>query len=229
MSTPSPTTALAPPSALSDEEIVARVRAGETGLYEILMRRNNARLYHLVRGIVRDESAVEDVMQQAYVAAYLHLGDFAGQSRFATWLGRIGINEALARVRRERRRGAGAMVDAEDAIELPSGERGPEERLAARELVAAVERAIDALPEPYRVVFVMREVEDYSTIETAECLGVTEEVVKVRLHRAKHKLRAGLLGAVDQATSAAFPFLRPRCDRVVDGVMRALALLGKPL
>lgn len=197
---------------LSDEAIVERVLAGDTALFEVVMRRNNRRIYRAVRAIVRDEAEVEDVMQQAYVSAYAHLGQFSGAASLATWLTKIAVNEALARVRKR------ARFVGEPACEPSSEASNPEREAASRELGGLLASAIDRLPEHYRTVFVLREVEGLSTAETAECLALTEDAVKVRLHRAKAKLRDDVFSRVGRTGGALFQFEAPRCDRVVAAV-----------
>lgn len=206
----------------SDAEVVRRVLLGERALFELLMRRYNRRVYRAVRSIVRDEQEAEDAMQQAYLQAYTHLGEFEGASSFSTWLTRIAINEALAALRKGRRLVAMDEVPeaADDVMRSPS--EGPEERAVARESMRLVERAVDELPALYRTAFMLREVEQLSTAETAASLGITEEAVKVRLHRARLSLRGALAETVGEALPQAFSFFAPRCNRVVARVMAAL-------
>ena len=209
--------------ALSDEQIVAQVVGGHTALFEVLMRRHNERIYRAARAIVRDDREAEDVMQQAYVNAYAHLRQFDHRAKFSTWLTRIAINEALARVRRQARyesfdeeaTGAGETIMTRQQVD-------PEHQAIARELGALLEKAVDALPEGNREVFMLREIEGLSTAETAECLGVSEEVVKTRLSRARAALRADLFQRAGVAAANAFRFERPRCDRVVAAVMERI-------
>ncbi len=219
-----------PPESLPDEAIIARVRAGEKGLFEVLMRRNNRRLYRAARAIVGrlGEDEVVDVVQEAYVRAYLHLGDFAGRARFSTWLTRIAVYEALARLRKRRDEGAEGARRREEAEEMerPADDMGdPEQRAADGELRAALEAAIDALPEHYRVVFVLRAVEELSVAETAECLDIPEETVKTRLFRARALLQGRLGPRVDRAATAAFAFDGARCDRIVAAVLARIERL----
>jgi RNA polymerase sigma-70 factor (ECF subfamily) len=213
--------AAATTAALTDEEVVRRVRAGERALFEVLLRRHDRRVYRTVRAILRDEDEIDDAMQQAWLQAYLHLGDFQGSSALSTWLVRIAANEALQRL---RKRGALAQVrisaDEEDAMR--SGE-DPEDRAAAREAIRLLERAVDGLPPHHRLVFVLREVEGLSTAETAAALGIAEDAAKVRLHRARAALRRTLEATVGGAVDDAFPFHAPRCDRIVARVMEAIA------
>jgi RNA polymerase sigma-70 factor (ECF subfamily) len=212
---------------LSDEEIVARVRAGELALYEILMRRHNQQAYRAVRSILRDESEVEDVVQEAYLSAYRHLAEFEGRARFSTWLVRIAINAALDR-RRRRARLVVLEPGEEDRLEARRGPPGggdgddPERLTARRELARLLERAIDTLPEPFRVVYVLRDVDGMSTQETAESLALEVTTVKTRLHRARALLRDRLHQNVDRAALEAFPFGAERCDRLVAAVLHRL-------
>jgi RNA polymerase sigma-70 factor (ECF subfamily) len=204
---------------LSDADVVARVVAGETALFEILMRRYNQRLFRIARSILRSDAEAEDAVQQAYLSAYLHLAQFAGDAQFATWLTRIAIHEALARTRQRTRRAEIDLEEQEQMNRLVSDRRSPEEQTADRELSALLEAAVDALPDLYRVVFMMREVQQLSTAETAACLEVTEETVKVRLHRAKGMLREAMFARAEAGASKAYPFLGARCDRLVEAVM----------
>ncbi len=212
---------------LADEEIVRRVQEGETSLFEVLVRRYNQRLYRVARAIVRDEAEAEDVMQQAYVNAYTHLAQFERRARFGTWLTRIAVNEALAR---RRRRGRFEEVDPmseshDAAIERLSSLRpNPEDQASCREIRGLLESAFDALPEIYRSVFQLREVEAVSTSEAAECLGVSEDTVKTRLHRARALLRQELFQKAGITSAELFPFHLSRCDRVLAGVFARLGL-----
>jgi len=206
------------PVGLSDEEIVERVLAGETSLFELLMRRYNQRLHRITRAIVGDDGEAEDVTQDAYVRAFEHLGQFAGRARFSTWLTRIAVHEASARRRRRRRE-----VDSEDTMPmLVSTAAGPEQRAADRELAQTIEAAVDALPEVYRSVFMLREVEGLTTAETAACLEINEETAKTRLHRARALLRNHINARVGAAVRETFEFAGARCDRMVAAVMARL-------
>lgn len=208
--------------ALSDAEVVRRIVDGDRALFEVLMRRYNQQVYRAIRGILRNEDEVEDTMQQAYLLAYAHLEEFAGASSFSTWLTRIAINEAFARL---RKRGRLSVVDeipdfAEDIMRSPP--ESPEARAVARQSMRFLESAIDKLPPLYRTTFMLREVEQLSTTETSERLGITEQAVKVRLHRARLALRDALAATVGQSAPQAFEFLVPRCDRVVAAVMATI-------
>jgi len=210
---------------LSDEAIVTRVREGETALYEILVRRYNQRLYRTIRAILRDDRNVEDVMQQAYLDAYTHLDQFRGDAKFATWLTRIAVNRAIRNGRGDRlHRGLELVVsDQEPAIErVPAHDIDPEHAMYGHELKVVLESLIGQLPEPFRLVFVMREVEGLSTAETAACLEINEDTVKTRLHRARRLLREQLDRRLGPAASDVYPFHLSRCDRVVAGVMAGI-------
>jgi len=209
------------PPALADEEIVRRVKAGETELFERLMRRYNQRLFRVARAILRDEGEAEDVMQQAYLNAYAHLDQFAGRASFATWLTRIAVHEASARLRRRRSAEGETMRDPDDdpAASLPARGPDPEAQLLADEVRRLLEAAIDALPEGYRSAFVLREVEGLDTADTAASLGISEDLVKTRLHRARARLREELYRRAGGQIASAFSFHLARCDRVVAAVM----------
>lgn len=206
---------------LTDEQVVERVRAGETALYEILMRRHNQRVYRAARSVVHDESEAEDVMQEAYVRAFRNLGQFQGRARFSTWLTRIAVHEALARKRRNARF---VSMDS-DSPEMPAmipnavDRDSPDVYTERRELGALLARAVDGLPENLRLVYVMRDVEGLSTGEAAAVLDLSEANVKVRLHRARRSLRRALEGALDESSRDLFTFHLRRCDRIVAAVL----------
>lgn len=214
---------LGPPSALSDEEIVARIRRGETPLFEVLMRRHNERLYRAARAILRDEAEAEDVIQEAYVNAYTHLAQFDGRAQFSTWLTKIAVYEALARARRRGR--YTPLEDASLETLMPTtSSPDPEHRAFGRELGALIESAVDKLGDGYREVFMLRQVEGLSTAETAEVLGLSVDAVKTRFSRARTSLQRDLLDRTDAAASTAFTFGQARCDRVVSLVMRRIGV-----
>jgi len=220
-------------TAIPDADIVARVRAGERGLFEILMRRHNQRLYRAARAIVRDEGEVEDILQQAYLNAFSHLDQFEARSQFSTWLTRIVINEATARRRKLQR----ALSIPAAVADLGMGRSGvlatgiasqpdPERQAYASELQRVLEQAVDTLPEAYRLVFMLRDVEGLSTSETGNGLGIGEEAVKTRLHRARAMIRRAVTARIGAGAAEAFQFPAPRCDRVVAAVLAVLS--GSP-
>jgi RNA polymerase sigma-70 factor (ECF subfamily) len=219
-------TAVTADSSLPDEEIAQRVRAGESALFEVLMRRHNRRLYRTARAVVKDEQEVEDVMQQAYVNAFTHLHQFEARAQFSTWLTRITLNEAFGRRRKMRRSASVSAVPSDtdenpgaimDAIASPHPD--PERQAYAQELRQILEEAVDELPEAYRTVFMLRDVEGLSTSEAGEGLGLGEEAVKTRLHRARAMLRRLVTLRIGVVTAGAFEFQAPRCDRVVAAVL----------
>jgi RNA polymerase sigma-70 factor (ECF subfamily) len=212
-------------SALSDEQVVGQILAGQTALFEVLMRRHNERLYRAARAIVRDDSEAEDVMQQAYVNAYAHLRQFNGRSTFATWLTRIAVNEAIARARRRGRYQPHGDDDrpALRAVLSSASHTDPERETFGREMRAILEDAVDALPDGHREAFMLRQIEGLSTAETAACLDVSEDVVKTRLSRARAALRQDLFNRLGAAAPASFTFERPRCDRVVAAVLARIS------
>ncbi len=213
--------------ALSDEEVVARVLGGETALFELIMRRHNQRLYRVARSIVRHDQEAEDVLQQAYVAAYTHLDQFAGDARFSTWLTRITIHQALGRVRQRTRLHEVDLDEGESKMsDLATGATSPEDAVSGRELQQLIEEAVDELPETYRTAFMLREVQQLSVAETAACLDISEENVTIRVHRARAMLRRSMLARVDRAATEAFPFMGARCDGLVARVMAEIATLS---
>ncbi len=205
----------------SDEEIIARVRGGDVPAFEHLMRRHNPRVYRAARAILRNENEAEDVMQDSYVRAFEHLHEFEGRASFATWITRIAIHEALSRARRARRYEPIDGDSEEPAMSTPRSAT-PEEHASDAEMRALLEPAIDALPDEFRAVFVLRAVEEMSGAETAEILGIPEETVKTRLFRARGRLQQTLLATLEPKLARAFEFQRPRCDRVVSAVLRRI-------
>jgi RNA polymerase sigma-70 factor (ECF subfamily) len=204
----------------ADQDVIRQVLGGRTALFELLMRRYNERVYRAARSIVRDEQEAEDVMQQAYVNAFTHLRQFNGSARFSTWLTRIAVNEALARVRRQ---GRYEVLDDEagdvETISPGTTPESPERQAFTGELRGLLEWAIDCLPNGTREVFILREVEGLSTRDVAACLGVSDDVVKTRLSRGRATLRRKLMERTGATTPDAFRFYRPRCDRVVAAVL----------
>ena len=205
-----------PDTVLSDEQVVQRVRAGESDLFEIIMRRYNQRLFRVIHGILKDENESEQVMQEAYVRAYQHLHQFEGRAKFSTWLTKIAVYEAYARLK-VRQRTSGSNTHMEEL--MATRDRSPEERTLDAEMRALLELLVDSLPADYRSVLLMRDVEGMSTAETADCLNISEENVKVRLFRARAILRRQLLEYVGGASPNAFQFLGQRCDQIVKNVL----------
>ncbi|MDB4986416.1 MAG: polymerase sigma-54 factor RpoN [Myxococcaceae bacterium] len=209
-------------AALVDEEVVARVQAGEVHLFELLMRRHNGKVYRVVRAILRRDSEAEDVMQDAYVRAYEHLAEFRGEARFSTWLTRIAVHEALARVRRERRFDSFDASVEESTLVSQGPEVSPERQAMSKQTRAILDSAVDALPDEFRLVFVLRAIEQLSGAETAEALGIPEQTVKTRFHRARERLKKEIAPTFDPADATAYEFHLARCDRVVNAVMQRI-------
>jgi RNA polymerase sigma-70 factor (ECF subfamily) len=208
---------------MADDELLRRVLGGDTGLFEVIMRRYNQRLFRVVRAILGSPNDVEDTMQQAYLNAFVHLDQFADRARFSTWLTKIAVHEALARAR-SRRPGASALPIDETAMnDAASTQPNPEHQAFAGELRRILESAVDALPQDYRVVFMLRQIEGLSTQETADSLEINEDTVKTRLHRARALLREELYARTGVATVDAFQFHASRCDRVVADVFVLIA------
>ena len=220
-----PAAALA--SADPDAPILERIRAGETALYEVLIRRYNQRLFRVARAFLHDDSEAEDVMQEAYLKAFVALPRFQGRARFSTWLTRILINCALAHLRRSSRRREVTLELAEDGGPTGAGPAAtpPEAedfRLMREQFGRLIESTLEALPSRYRAVFIMREIEEMSVAETAAALGITAENTKVRLHRARRLLREGLKQRMPDITL--YGFLGGRCDALTRRVMDRVAM-----
>ncbi len=207
---------------LSDEQVVERVLAGDIACIEILMRRYNQRLYRVALAITRNDGEAEDIMQETYVRAYQHLGQFAGRAKFSTWLTRIAVHESLAR-NRQRGRFEHSLASPESEGDImdtfPSGAPGPEQQVSTTEAGRLLEQAVNSLPDLYRTIFVLRDVEELGTGEAAEVLGISEENVKTRLHRARALLRRELYARAGAVSTSAFQFHASRCDRVVKSVL----------
>lgn len=210
-----------------DLSLVARIVDGDRDAFQELMRRHNTALFRAARAIVRNDADAEDVLQEAYICAYRRLHQFRGDSRLATWLTRIVINQALCRIRTRRRdevvelhgdRAPDGSVPAD-----PSGSEGlhdsPEQSAMRAQMRRLIERKIDELPLAFRTTFVLREVEEWTIEETAECLAIPEATVRTRVFRARALLRASLAEELDIATGDVFGFAGERCDRIVAGVL----------
>ena len=209
---------------MTDEEAVRRVLGGETDLFEVIMRRYNQRLYRVARAILRNDGEAEDVIQDAYVRAYEHLDQFAGRAAFSTWLTRIAVHEALARKRRSGRLEELETVQNKDDYRsiLKSSAPDPEAQTAQSQAHHLLAEAIDSLPDDYRTIVVMRDVEEMNVAETASSLEVSEAVVKTRLHRAHAMLRKELYARAQGRVADLYPFLGPRCDRIVTAVLERI-------
>jgi RNA polymerase sigma-70 factor (ECF subfamily) len=213
----------------NDGDLIRAARANEPGAFRSIMRRHNQRLFCIARGVVRDDSVAEDVVQEAYMRAFQHLESFREESSLSTWLHRIVLNEALGRLRKSASRreiplpadGAGAEI-----LQFPQGATSddPEKAMAQRQILRLVEEATDELPDSFRLVFIARVIEGMSVEETAELLDIKPETVRTRLHRARDLLRRQLDRRIGPVLLDAFPFAGWRCERLTDAVMRRLGL-----
>lgn len=203
------------PNAISnqvpDEELIKRIVLGEKQLFEIIIRRYNQRLYRIGMSVLDNDQEAEEAMQTAYINAYEHLRQFAYRSAFGTWLTRIMLNQCY-KIRRDHIRSLNVPGDSENIINMKT----PENVMANKELSQALENAVRQLPEKYRLVFVLREMEDLSVRETAEIAGIQASNVKVRLNRAKTMLRESLNNYMKDSI---YQFHLSRCDRMVSQVM----------
>lgn len=222
---------------MSEAEMIAGARAGDGTAFEAIMRRNNRVLFRSARSILGNDAEAEEVVQETYLKAYTRLGGFDGRARLTTWLVRIAVNDALDRL---RRRMPGADLDeltdrsmSEQTTLAPStgtnsaalaDTASPEASAARGEIRLLLERAIDALPQAQRTVFVLRALEQFSVEETSDSLGIPEATVKTRFHRAKRQLRSNLSATLETTLGDSFPFAGERCDRIVAGVLARLEL-----
>ncbi len=217
---------------LDDERLVELAQAGEAVAFRLITQRNNRRLYRVARGILGDDAEAEDVVQETYLRAFENLAGFRSESNLTTWLTRIAINEALGRKRKRR-----PMLDLKHLDMLDeqgetrvlifpgvSAGSNPEADASRAEVRRLLERAVDELPAAFRVVFVMREIEQMSVEETASCLGLREETVKTRVHRARRLLREALDVQLAPALKDSFPFDGARCAHIADLVLERLGL-----
>lgn len=215
-----------------DISLARRIGGRDERAFESMMRTHNRLLYRLARSILHDDAEAEDAVQDAYLAAYRNIGSFRGGARLSTWLARIAINEAYARLRKRRFEAVVVPLPSSDSLDrAPSPGDAlmsvataelPEQSAMRAELRRLLESHIDALPEPFRVVFMLRDVEEMSVDETAECLDLPAATVRTRAFRARALLRASLARDVDTATTEAFGFAGERCDRIVAGVFARL-------
>lgn len=220
---------------IPDDDLLPRLRARDAAAFELLMRRHNRRLYRVARSMLGDAAEAEDAVQEAYLAGFRALADFRGDASLATWLTRIVVNECMTRLRRSARRDNIVPIVASDGLpeeqaealhdEAAGYQPDPPDRMLWRaEMRALLERRIEQLPAPFRVVFVMRAVEELSAEETAAALGIPEATVRTRLFRARSMLREAIAQDLDMAQSDVFDFDGARCDRIVATVLQVLRL-----
>lgn len=217
---------------LSDNELVERAHAGDAGVFRAIMQRHNRRLYRVARGVLGDDSEAEDVVQETYLRAFRNLAGFRGESTLATWLTRIAINEALGRKRTRRPTTDLSKLDLVDeqgearVLMFPGVRAGadPEADASRAQIRRLLERGIDELPENFRIVFVMRDIEQMSVEETASQLDLLPETVKTRLHRARRLLRDALQEKLGSALQDSYAFDGARCERMTEEVLRRIAI-----
>jgi RNA polymerase sigma-70 factor (ECF subfamily) len=222
---------------VSDSELAARVSAGDHVAFEALMRQLNRQLFRVARSILKDDAEAEDALQEAYVTSYSAMSRFRSESTLSTWLTRIVINESLGRLRRQKRERVVIPFSSESREEESMNEAAPvdptkgspEAATWSAEIRNLLERKIDELPMAYRTVFTMRELEDMTVDETAQCLAIPAATVRSRLFRAKGLLRESLAREIDVATPDAFAFAGARCDRIVAGVLSRVSGTAHPL
>jgi RNA polymerase sigma-70 factor (ECF subfamily) len=222
--------------ALDDGALVERARNRDGAAVRLIMQRHNRRLYRVARSVLDDEAEAEDVVQEAYVRAFTHLDGFRGEAQLSTWLTKIALNEALGRLRRRRSTVALKDIDAINdqgearVIYLPSARQDsdPEAAAARAEVRRLLERAVDQLPASFRMVFVLRDIEEMSIEETATQLGLRPETVKTRLHRARRLLRQSLDKTLSSEVSELFPCAGTRCRRITKTVLEQLGLGATP-
>jgi RNA polymerase sigma-70 factor (ECF subfamily) len=224
-----PTTPL-PLQNISDTELAARILSGEKSAFELLMRRYNRKLYRTARSIVKDDGEAEDALQDAYLLVYRNIGKFRGESSLATWLTRIVVNEAIGRTRKTARTAEiidfGSGWEDNNAHEVGMSEaiaEQPDQATMRAQVRQLIEKKIDALPDAFRTVFVLRALEELTVEETADCLHIPEATVRTRYFRAKSILREALAQEFDHGLESAFSFDGERCDRIVSGTLQRLA------
>ncbi len=226
-----------PGAPLTDAALVARIGEGDASAFEALMRRYNRLLFRSARGVVGDDAEAQDVVQETYLRAFATLHTFRGESALGTWLARIAFNLAFDM---QRKRGRSVPLheslnlDAEPAPEHTMAFNAPAadspDAVAERgQMRALLQRAIDSLPPIYRGVFILRAVQEMSVDETAECLQVSEAVVKTRYLRARTLLRDALGAQLEAHTQDVYAFAGARCDAVVAHVLAALRRQGRLL
>lgn len=211
---------------LEDAALVERASQRDGAAFWLIMKRHNQRLYRVVRGVLLDETEAEDVIQETYIHAFEHLSEFRGEARLSTWLTRIALNQALGRLRRRHPLVGMEAIEAihmADASAIGASLRAdypdPEAATEIAQSRRLLEHAVSSLPEPFRMVFVMRDIEEMSTEETALHLGLRPQTVKTRLYRARRLLRQALQDKLVTAFGDTFLFAGERCDRVTQSVL----------
>ncbi len=210
---------------IQESEVIKRILSGEKELYEILVRRNNQKLYRVIRGYMKDEAEIEDIMQDSYVKAFTKLYQFKLEASFSTWLIRIGINESLARLKEKGKiyqlSEYSSNLKSNSAMEVPDDKQlNPHDRMISNESKQLLENAIDHLDIKYRTVYIMKEVEEMSLMEISDALDLSLANVKVRLHRSKEMLKERLYEITNEKNIFQFGF--SRCDRITENVMKRI-------
>lgn len=206
------------PKILADYLIVQKVLEGHTELFEILIRRYNELLYRTIRSYIDQDADVEDAMQDAYVNAYQKLYQFKNEAMFSTWLVRIGINVALQRIRNRKKHLTVALTRESGALQIADTPViNPETVVIHKESAVFIEKAIDALPNKYKIIYMLKEIEGMNIDEISKSLNLTNANVKVRLHRARNMMKEYIFKATN--TENVFEFGNSKCDRVVENVM----------
>lgn len=208
---------------LDDAALVERAQQGDGAAFWLIIKRHNQRLYRVARAVLDDDTEAEDVLQETYIHAFTHLSEFRGDARLSTWLTRIALNEALGR-RRQRRPTVDVKAIETLAAPFSAHDLDPEAAAALTEIRRLLERAVSALPERYRIVFVMRDVEEISIEETALLLGLRPQTVGSRLHRARRLLRQALQDKFASVFTDTFLFAGAACDRLTQAVLDRLAV-----
>jgi RNA polymerase sigma factor (sigma-70 family) len=206
---------------LKDDEVIAMVLGGHVNKYEHLIRKYNQRLFRVCMAILHDEDDAEDALQEGYIKAYEQLKKYRGESAFSTWLTRIVINQALKKNKENKRFVHETESNSTNIFQKITDMNNPARTMIQKELKNNLELCIRSLPESYRMVYMMREVEKMSVAETSACLNITEVNVKVRLNRAKEKLREKISEIYSDIE--VFEFHLTRCNRIVENVMRRIA------
>ena len=209
---------------IEESEIINRILSGEKELFEILVKRNNQKLYRVIRGYLKDEAEIEDIMQDSYVKAFSKLHQFKLESSFSTWLIRIGINESLARIKENGKRyhhTEQSDYPGNTILEIPDNRHlNPQDKMLRNEAKQILENTIDSLDRKYKTVYIMKEVEEMSLNEISVVLDLTVANVKVRLHRSKEMLKAKLFEVTNDKNIFEFGF--SRCDRITEIVMKKI-------
>lgn len=221
--------------ALTDAEIVQRIAGGDDHAFTLLMRRYNQKMYRTARSILRDDAEAEDAVQAAYLLAYRAMDTFRGDATLSTWLIRIVVNEAVARTRKRSRTARVIQLSGDSGHDEAIAEAHmdestfpqPEQAAVRAEARRLLEAKIDALPDAFRTVFVLRAVEEMSVEEAAVSLGISQVTVRTRYFRAKSLLREALAREIDFAFEEAFAFAGERCNRIVAGVWSQLKGSGR--